>query len=226
MRTGETIRCRTLTLLLAVSVISGCLESGSKTFSGEDTNGANPNASNSAPLISGSPSSAILVGDDYSFAPSASDTDGDALTFSTRNLPSWATFDSATGRLSGQVLLGDIGVYDAIRISVSDGAASTSLPDFSITVTQTALGSMTLSWTAPTLNTDGTPLTNLAGYNIYFGPSQGNYPNQIRINNPSISTYLVDNLLPNTYYVVASSFNTLGVESDFSNVAVKTVTSD
>ena len=213
-------------MILTVAVISGCLESASPKDSGADTNGASPSAPNSAPTIFGSPNTAILVGDDYSFTASASDADGDSLTFSVLNLPSWATFDTATGRLAGQVLLGDIGVYDEIRISVSDGKASNSLPEFSIAVTNSALGSMTLAWTAPTENTDGTPLTNLAGYNIYFGRSQGVYTNQIRIDNPSISTYLVENLLPDTYYIVASSFNALGVESAFSNVAVKTVTSD
>jgi len=65
---------------------------------------------------------------------------------------------------------------------------------------------------------------DLAGYNIYFGLSQGNHSNRIYIDNPSISTYMVENLLPNTYYVVATAVNSLGVESTYSNVAVKTVT--
>ena len=85
---------------------------------------------------------------------------------------------------------------------------------------------MTLSWVAPTENSDGTPLTDLAGYNIYFGLSQGDHSNRVHINNPSISTYMVENLLPDTYYVVATSFNSLNVESTYSNVAVKTVTSE
>ena len=85
---------------------------------------------------------------------------------------------------------------------------------------------MTLSWAAPTQNTDGTVLTNLAGFNIYFGMSPGHYSNRVRIDNPSISTYVVENLLPDTYYVVATSFNALGIESTFSNVAEKIVTSN
>jgi len=166
-----------------------------------------------------------MIGDSYTFEPSASDPDGDPLTFSISNKPQWATFDSATGRLLGQVLLGDVGVYDKVRIAVSDGTRSTSLPDFSILVTDSALGSITLSWVAPTQNADGSLLTDLAGYNIYIGQSQGSYSNQARIDNPSISTYVVENLLPDTYYVVATSINSVGVESAYSNVAVKTVTS-
>ena len=169
------------------------------------------------------PDQDVLVGDVYSFTPSASDSDGDSLSFSVTNRPLWASFDSTTGGLSGQVLLGDVGLYDGIGISVSDGNTSRSLPDFSITVSQTASGSMTLSWSAPTLNTDGSTLTDLAGYNLYYGTSPGNYPNQVPIDNPSVSTFVVENLLPDTYYVVATSFNASGVESSYSNEAVKSV---
>ena len=220
---GETKRFRILTLLLAMSLFSGCLSSSGN---GADDKNSGSNAPNNSPTISGSPNLATLVGDVYSFTPSANDADDDSLTFSILNLPRWASFDSATGQLSGQTFPGDDGVYGAIRITVSDGKESASLTEFSITVTQSALGSMTLSWTAPTENTDGTPLMNLAGYKLYYGLSQGNYPNQVRVDNPSISTYLVENLLPNTYYIVATSFNSLGVESAYSNVAVKAVTSD
>ena len=120
-------------------------------------------------------------------------------------------------------LLGDEGVYDQIVISVSDGSASSSLSPFSITVTETALGSMTLSWTAPTENTDGTALTNLSGYRLYYGRTEGNYPSRVVIDNIGMSSYVVENLLPATYYVVATSVNAAGIESAYSNVAVRMV---
>jgi len=80
-----------------------------------------------------------------------------------------------------------------------------------------------LTWTPPTKNTDGSQLTDLAAYKIYYGLSQGDYPNEIRIDNPGISTYVIDNLNPNTYYFVSTSINSAEVESDFSNVATKTI---
>jgi hypothetical protein len=164
-----------------------------------------------------------MVGDNYSFTPSASDPDNDKLTFAIQGKPAWASFSSATGKLTGQPSLGDIGVFDRILISVSDGTTNASLPHYSITVTDSALGSMSLSWSPPTENSDGSALTNLAGYNIYYGKAQGSYPNRIRISNPSVTSHLVENLLPNTYFVVATSYNTMGVESAYSNVARKTV---
>ena len=100
------------------------------------------------------------------------------------------------------------------------------LSEFSIEVTQAALGSMTLSWTPPTENEDGSALTDLAGYNLYYGEQEGRYTKRVRIDNPGLTRYVVENLLPKTYYVVATAFNTSGVESSNSGVAVKTVVAD
>jgi hypothetical protein len=178
---------------------------------------------NNAPTISGNPPPAVKVGDNYAFTPTASDPDGDTLSFSIQNKPMWANFDTSTGTLSGVAVLGSEGTYANIQITVSDGSLSASMPQFSVDVTQVALGSATLSWTAPTQNIDGSPLTDLAAYKIYYGNSQGLYPNQIDIDNPGITTYVVENLVPDTYYFVATSINSMGVESEFSNVANKTV---
>lgn len=166
-----------------------------------------------------------MVGDVYDFVPTASDADGDSVTFSVSNKPAWATFDPSTGRLTGQPTLADVGLFNAITISASDGNSVTELQAFSIEVTDTALGSITLSWTAPTQNEDGSALTDLAGYKLYYGKTSGSYTHEVRIDSPGISTYVIDNLLPATYYIVATSFNTSGVESRYSSEAVKQVTS-
>ena len=108
----------------------------------------------------------------------------DPLTFSIANPPAWASFDAATGRLSGTPAAQHVGTTSGIVISVSDGEATTSLAAFNITVQAVATGSATLSWTPPTTNTDGSPLTNLAGYKVYWGPSQGTYPNSVTLNEP------------------------------------------
>lgn len=182
-----------------------------------------PAATNNPPIISGTPRLAIKIGEFYSFSPNASDPDNDSLVFSIQNMPRWAGFDSTTGELSGVPNLGDSGIYSNITIAVSDGTATTSLPAFDIDVTQIALGSVTLSWTAPIDNSDGSVLTDLAAYKIYYGLSQGNYPNEIRVDNPSVSAYVVENLSPNTYFFVATAINGSGIESDFSNVTVVAV---
>lgn len=205
-----------LTLLL-----SGCLTSGGETAPDQRT--TPPENTNSAPTISGTPPSAITIGQTYTFIPNASDPDGDQITFSIDNLPVWATFDAATGELTGQAFLGNEGDYSNVVISVTDGQSTTSLPQFSITVTQSSLGSATLSLTAPTLNTDGTPFTDLASFKLYFGTSPGQHPNDVNINSPGISTYVVEDLAPGTYYFVATAINQSGIESGPSNEVFRVV---
>jgi hypothetical protein len=145
------------------------------------------------------------------------------LTFSIVNQPSWASFDPATGRLSGTPGPGDVGGSAAITISVSDGQSNASLAAFTITVQAVASGSATLSWTPPTRNTDGSPLSNLAGYKIYWGTVSRNYSNSVTVNNPGIASYVVQGLTGNTYYFAVSSFNQQGTESALSTEATKVV---
>ena len=180
-------------------------------------------ATNSAPTISGTPASSVTEGQQYSFTPTANDADGDALTFSISGQPSWASFDAATGRLSGTPGAGDVGVYTNIVISVSDGEANASLASFSITVNAISLGSAELSWTAPTQNEDGSALEDLAGFKLYWGTTPGNYTESLTIDNPSVTTYVVENLSPGTYEFVATAYNTAGVESKYSGAATKIV---
>ncbi len=219
MRVNITRRVVIYLIFAATVTLSGCL-------SDESADGAitpRPPGTNAAPTISGNPAGAVTIGNAYSFTPNASDPEGDTLTFGVQNMPRWAAFETATGELSGSPSLGDIGVYNGITISVSDGPNSASLAAFSVTVTQVALGSATLSWTPPTQNVDGSQLTDLAGYRIYYGTARGTYLTSIQINNPGIATYVVENLTPNTYYFVSTAFKSNGVESEFSNEAVKVV---
>jgi hypothetical protein len=178
---------------------------------------------NRTPVISGTPSTSVMQGTAYSFQPTASDADSDPLTFSITNAPSWATFSTATGRLQGTPTASNVGTFSNIVIRVSDGKTTTSLAAFNITVLAVASGSATLSWTPPTLNTDGSPLTNLAGYRVYWGPAAGNYPNSLTLNNAGLTSYVVSNLAPGTYHFVVAARNSAGAESAVSNSGSKTI---
>ena len=177
---------------------------------------------NRPPTISGSPSGTVGVGDAYVFLPSAADPDGDSLIFSIRNQPSWASFDPATGRISGSPSPGDEGEYTNIAVSVTDGTVSSTLDAFTITVLGDSSDTITLTWTPPTRNVDGSQLTNLAGYVVYV--SIDNAPAEmIRIENPGVSTYVLANVTPGTYSIVISSYNSDGVESAYSNRVEQTI---
>ncbi|MGH8209636.1 MAG: putative Ig domain-containing protein, partial [Steroidobacteraceae bacterium] len=159
----------------------------------------------------------------YVFRPTAADPDGDALTFSVTNLPSWATFNSSTGQISGTPSAGSAGTTMNIVISVSDGKSTASLAPFSVVVNQVAMGSATLAWMPPTTNTDGTTLTNLAGYYIYYGTSSGALTNVVQVTNPGVSSYVLGNLSPATYYFEVNAYTSTGTESTSSNVTTKVV---
>lgn len=103
--------------------------------SGNASSASNSVTPNGAPTISGSPILIVNQDASYQFTPTASDSVGDTLSFSISNKPTWATFNTATGMLSGIPLNQDVGVTNGIVISVSDGALSASLPAFNLTVT-------------------------------------------------------------------------------------------
>ena len=116
-----------------------------------------------APVISGAPATSATVGKAYAFQPTASDADGDPLTYSVVNLPSWASFSTATGLLSGAPTSSMAGLtFAGITVSVSDGTLSSSLPAFAITVAAPN--------TAPTIS--GAPATAvIAGQPYSFQPT-------------------------------------------------------
>lgn len=84
-------------------------------------------------------------------------------------------------------------------------------------------GSVTLNWVPPTENVDGTPLTNLAGYDIHYGTASGKYTQTISVSNAGISTYVVQNLTPGTYYFSVTAVNSAGTESPMSSEVSTTV---
>lgn len=170
-------------------------------------------AANKAPTISGRAASVIQAGALYSFTPSASDADHNPLTFSIRGKPQWAAFSATSGALSGTPGPADVGTYGNIVISVSDGTASASLPAFAVTVNQISTGNVTVDWTPPTENTDGTVLTNLAGYHVHYGTRPDQLTQTVNVTNPGLTSYVVEGLASGTWYFGVSSYTASGAES-------------
>jgi hypothetical protein len=180
-------------------------------------------AVNRAPTISGTPATSVNAGSAYTFQPSGADADGDTLTYSIQNLPSWATFNSGTGQLSGTPQAAAAGVYSGIVISVTDTKDTVSLPAFAITVNAPANGSATLSWTPPSENTDGSTLSNLAGFRIQYGTSATALTQTVQISNPGVVTYVVTGLNSGNWYFAIRAYDSVGAESANSNVVSKTI---
>jgi hypothetical protein len=84
-------------------------------------------------------------------------------------------------------------------------------------------GSATLDWTPPTQNSDGTSLTNLAGYTVYYGTSPSNLNQSVKLTNPGLTAYTVSNLAPGTWYFAIASYSSDGAESTPSGVISTTI---
>lgn len=209
--------------MLGVSLMAGgCFGSGGGN-STKAAAGAKSLKGNQAPGISGSPPTEVLQNQGYAFTPSATDANGDRLTFSIAGKPAWATFNQTTGRLSGTPGAGHVGSYPSIRISVSDGRASASLPAFVIAVNQMVSGTVTLSWLPPTQNEDGSTLADLAGYRIYAGQSANAMTRTIVLDNPGLTRYVFEDLARATWHFAMTSVNRSGQESARSATVTKAI---
>ncbi len=81
----------------------------------------------------------------------------------------------------------------------------------------------TLEWMPPVTTTDGSTLTNLAGYRIYYGKDVTRLVQRIDVNNPGVATYVVEGLAPGTYYFAVTAINAHGAESARSNAGRKEI---
>lgn len=194
---------------------------------------------NVAPQLSGRPGTTIAAGSAYQFTPSAFDSDGDVLTFSITHKPAWAQFNVATGVLSGTPDAADVGSYPDIVIAVSDGKATAILQSFTLEVSAASVvggngggngsgssspnGTARLAWTVPTTNADGSALTNLAGYWIYYGTRSDALDRLQRIGDPATTQYLVTGLSSGTHFFAVTAFNSANVESRLSAVGNKSI---
>jgi len=209
---GLYIKLQKYILILLVNIaLSACGGSG-----GGASN--NTNTSNIAPTISGSPTTLINSGQTYSFTPITSDANNDALIFSIINLPGWASFNPNNGELYGITTSANIGTYNNIQISVSDGTTTTTLLAFSITINPSGsqIKNITINWNIPTTYTDGSninSINDIGGYRIYSGTNRNNLALIADINNPNTINFVLNNLISGTHYFSISSYDNNNIES-------------
>ena len=180
-------------------------------------------ASSSAVKISGTPASTAEAGSYYSFSPTVSAPAGSKLTFSITNKPSWASFNTSNGALSGTPGSSSIATYSNIAIKVTDSKTNATTPVFNIAVTKQSTGSALLSWMKPAKNTDGSALVNLAGYRIHYGNSLSNLTKQVSIGGPNTTSASIEGLATGTWYFAVVAFTSAGIESAMSAAASKTI---
>ncbi len=181
-------------------------------------------APNRAPVISGTPVTTAAIGAEWTFRATASDADGDTLTWSVTNRPDGASFSTSTGEL--RITPTAAGSWSNIVLTVTDvNGASASLPAFTLTVpAPTITGSAELSWRAPTQYTDGStlPSEQISAYRIYHGSSAGDLDRVAEVDG-NTSLFTLTNLVAGTHYFAVTTVSVAGIESTFSGVGSKMI---
>ncbi len=104
------------------------------------------------------------------------------------------------------------------------GSGSTpSVPPPTVPPVPVTTGTATLDWTPPTQNSDGSTLTNLAGYTVYYGTSPDQLNQSVKLTNPGLTAYTLSNLSPGKWYFAVTSYSSTGIESVRSGVISTTI---
>jgi len=186
------------------------------------SSGTTPPPSSPPLQISGTPPNTAVVGEFYSFTPTVVAPAGSSLTYALTGKPSWAQFSAATGTLSGTPTAANVTTDSHIVVSVSVGSQSAALPAFSIAVeappVTTPSGTASLSWSKPTLNTDGSPLTNLAGFIVRYGTNAAALSSQFSVGSPNATSAQIDNLTSGNWFFEVAAVSAANVTGPFSSI--------
>jgi len=123
--------------------------------------------------------------------------------------------------LAVSLLLGTTGC-GVDRADTGSGASTydeAGIPSYSGSTSNTTI----VSWMPPTQNTDGSALTDLAGYRVYYGKSLNAMTRIIDIGNPGQTSQFIDDLDEGTWYFAVTAYTGAGLESGLSELAAKRI---
>ena len=129
---------------------------------------------------------------------------------------------SGNKNASGSESTGTLTIDSQYTLTCS-GAGGSVNESVNVTVVLSNNGTALLSWTPPIENADGSTLTDLAGYKIRYGTSPGTYSDTEIINDPGLTSFMIEDLASADWYFVMTSFNSSGIESGYSTEVSKTI---
>ncbi|MCW8876234.1 MAG: fibronectin type III domain-containing protein [Kangiellaceae bacterium] len=174
---------------------------------------------NSIPTISITPPQSTNIAENESISLTAQATDNEDGNLSANILWSSDT-DGALGTGSNLDVVLSVGTH-AITASVADSDGAEAKATLTISVVRT-LGIASISWQAPTQNTNGTDLTDLTGFVVYYGEAPESLIHSQAVQDPNQYADVIEGLKFNTtYYFAVTAVNSLGIESDLSSTASK-----
>ena len=183
-------------------------------------------SSNAPPVIAVATIANAQVGTPFDYQPTAQDPDHDTLRFTAVNLPTWASLDPSSGRISGTPGPAEEGVYESISITVADATHRVTTAPFSITVSplvESGTGVASLHWEAPPSKVSGEPLDDLAGYRILYGRSSSDLDRSVLITDPAVTSYQFSTLTSGVWYFAVVAVNANGLEGPPTTFASKSI---
>jgi hypothetical protein len=124
---------------------------------------------------------------------------------------------SGARAINGTASVGPITADTTYSLACSGGGNN------AVAMTTVAVREAVLSWARPTKNVDGSTLTNLSGYKIYYGTSSRNYTQTIAVSGAATLQRTVVLSSPGTWYFSLTAVNTIGAESAHSGEVSKTI---
>jgi hypothetical protein len=118
---------------------------------------------------------------------------------------------------SGSTLVGPIDRQSTFSITCS-GPGGNAMQMVSVSV----LGELSISWVQPSKNVDGSPLTDLASYRIYYGAESRSYSQSIDVAD-AVATSHAFTALSGDYFVTMTALDLDGNESAYSNEILRSV---
>lgn len=175
-------------LLVIFAAANLCACGGSSSSADSDVSGTTADAVDSTQVVQGQPGSSKVV-----------------------QIASAEPQSASTSRQADAETIADANTTTGVEVTTF--ATSRVVPSVGVSTSQTGeVGTATISWLAPSENMDGSAITDLAGYNIYYGNSASALTNKITISTTGIQTYVIDNLDPGQWYFTVTAVNSNGVE--------------
>jgi hypothetical protein len=200
---------KVIILISLIVFLGGCLTSSQDSLSELDSSNKPPSFDDNGNVI-------IAVGEYVEIKLNALDPEREELNYSTSNFPPFLTLDPNTSIIFGTPKLQDIGVYQDIKISISDGINTIIAGPYTVQV-EKELFKIEVTWTEVTQDVDSDNISNVSGYKIYLSKALDDYYQEVTIEDSTIISHNIGRLAAGTYFISMKSYLTSGLESELSN---------
>jgi hypothetical protein len=146
------------------------------------------------------------------------------LTWSSTNATACTASGGWSGTLatSGSQSTGALSASTTYTVSCT-GTGGSASQSATVAVTPATTGTAILTWLPPTSNTDGSPVTLLSGYTIYYGTSATALTQSVVITDATTTTFEITGLASGTWYFAVAAAAADGTQSDLSNLGSKAI---